>query len=224
MNSPLPKVLHALNGKPLVLHVIDSLLPLNIDTIITIVGYKGEDVEHTVASFSETVWQHEQLGTGHAVMQAEDRLASFEGPVLIACGDVPLIKTETFESLFTAWDNPSVKAVVLTMTPPDPGGYGRVVRNNDGAFLRIVEHKDATEEEKSITEVNSGTYVFDSTLLFEGLHNCTTDNAQGEYYLPDVLSYIREKGYKVETVTLQQHTEGSGINTQEELSRLEQQL
>ncbi len=221
MQSELPKVLHHLNGKSLIEYVVDSLNSAGIDDILVVVGYRGDDVISRLGSRVNYVWQHEQLGTGHAVMQAADYFSGYDGDIVIACGDVPLIKPSTFRKILAEGDDPLTGAVVLTMIPENPHGYGRIVKDEDGSFISIVEEKDASAEEKQIKEVNSGTYLFRSSLLFEGLKNITTDNAQGEYYLPDVLSYAVKMGLKVKTILLGDSQEGRGINTREELFELE---
>lgn len=178
-------------------------------------------MQQAVGDTVTCVWQHEQLGTGHAVMQARPVLKEYDENVLVACGDVPLIRPETFRALVEAADDPSVGAVVLTMVVDDPTGYGRIVRDDSGYLNRIVEHKDASEEIRVIKEVNTGTYVFNAQDLFNGLATINTDNAQGEYYLPDALQYIRNNGQKVALVTLEDPVEGSGINSREDLEYLE---
>lgn len=221
MQSDLPKVLHLLNAKPLITYVIENLASVGVEKVVTVIGHKGELVKETLGSSSEFVWQHEQLGTGHAVMQAEGILKDFDGGVIVACGDVPLIKKDTFLSLINRFESADVKAVILAMDVENPNGYGRVLRDNDGGFLAIREHKDASDKELLVSEVNTGTYIFDSKFLFEGLGSIGTDNAQGEYYLPDVLEYIVKSNYKVEVVTLENPIEGSGVNTKEDLLNLE---
>ena len=222
MNSDLPKVLHIFQGKPLIVHVLDNLRKAGVSDIYVIVGYRGEMVIEAIGGRAKPVWQYEQLGTGHAVMRAEEALAGFTGSLIVACGDVPLIRPETFRSLAAETGKGSVKAAVLTMMLDNPTGYGRILINASGNFVRIVEEKDATPEEKKIREVNTGTYVFDKRLLFEGLRHINTDNAQGEYYLPDALQHIMTAGFGVKTVPLSDPTEGSGVNTREELQRLEE--
>ena len=221
MDSDLPKVLHPLNGKPLLVHVIESLKKAGADPIITVIGYKGEMVAEAVKGCSDTVYQKEQLGTGHAVMQARESLRDYSGPVIVACGDVPMIKPDTFKSLSRALGEPDVKAAVLVMKPDNPYGYGRVVKDKEGNFLKIVEEKDASEDQKKIQEVNTGTYAFDKEFLFEGLEKTDTNNAQREYYLPDALNFILGSGYRVKTLCLEDPVEGSGINSPEELLVLE---
>ena len=224
MESDLPKVLHPLRGKPLILYVIDSLRQSGVNNIITVVGYKGEMVIQETGSRVAHVWQHEQLGTGHAVMQAEQALINHRGKVIIACGDVPLIRPETFSTLIRESCKNHVKAVVLTMTLEKPEGYGRILKDDDNNFVRIVEEKDATSDEKKIKEVNTGTYVFDRDFLFDGLKRIDTNNAQGEYYLPDALNYIINSGYFVNTVLLEKPLEGSGVNTKKDLLALEEAI
>lgn len=220
MQSDLPKVLHPLLGKPLILHVLDSLNKAGIGDTYVVVGYQGQQVIDVIGDRAAAVWQHEQLGTGHAVMQAEDALAGFQGKVVVACGDVPLIRPETFRELITESEAPRTMAVVLTMILENPTGYGRIVRDSSGTFVKIVEEKDASPEHKLIREVNTGTYVFDKDHLFNGLKHIDTDNAQREYYLPDVLTAILKSGFNVKAVPLKDPIEGRGINTKEELLKL----
>jgi len=220
MKSELPKVLHPLCGKPLIGYVVDSLKTAGIDDIVVVVGYRGNDVIDYLDNRVRFAWQHEQLGTGHAVMQAESIFSGFEGSIIVACGDVPLIRPETFRALMRESQKANTGAVVLTMVQDNPAGYGRIVKEN-GDFVRIVEEKDATDEERKITEVNSGTYIFNGRLLFEGLRRVTTNNAQNEYYLPDALEYILKSGFRVGTLKLADPVEGKGINTRDELISLE---
>lgn len=224
MQSDLPKVLHLLNGKSLIEHVVDSLNSAGIYDILVVVGYRGDEVISQLGNRVSYAWQHEQLGTGHAVMQAEDYFKDYNGDIIVACGDVPLIKPSTFRDIISKGEGDMTGAVVLTMMQDDPHGYGRVVKDSTGAFVSIVEEKDASEEVRKIKEVNSGTYLFKSSLLFKGLKNVTTDNAQGEYYLPDVLSYMVSKGYNIKTSLLSHSQEGRGINTREELLELERSI
>lgn len=220
MQSELPKVLHPLCGKSLIEYVVESLNSAGIADIVVVVGYRGDEVIQKLGRRVNYVWQHEQLGTGHAVMQAEEYFKNFEGNIIVACGDVPLIKPETFQALAREMDEPGNGAVVLTMLQENPAGYGRIVYKS-GAFSAIIEEKDATDEQKKIKEVNSGTYVFNSRLLFDGLKRIDTNNAQKEYYLTDALRYVVQSGYKVKTVIMDNPVEGKGINTRDELISLE---
>jgi bifunctional UDP-N-acetylglucosamine pyrophosphorylase/glucosamine-1-phosphate N-acetyltransferase len=223
MKSELPKVLHPLLGKPLIQHVIDNIRKSGIDDITVVIGYKGDDVIREIGSSVHYVWQREQLGTGHAVLQAEDRFSGFSGNVLVACGDAPLISAESFSGLLYQVAS-QVKASVLTMVKENPTGYGRMIKDANGALLRIVEEKDATSEQKKEREVNSGTYVFDAELLFRGLKTVKNDNAQKEYYLPDALAYMIAHGFRITTLPLWDDFEGSGINSREELEEVEKVL
>ncbi len=223
MKSDLPKVLQPFLGRPLIVHVLDNLHKAGIDDIYVVVGYRGEQVIEVIRGRATAVWQREQRGTGHAVMQAEKALEGFGGRVIIACGDVPLVRPETFRSLVSMSEDPKTGAVVLTMRPENPTGYGRIVTDAAGNFVRIVEEKDATADEKKIPVVNSGTYIFDKGLLFRGLHRTDTRNAQGEYYLPDAMTHIVASGFRVRTMFLEDPREGSGVNTREELEKLEEQ-
>ena len=223
MNSELPKVLHQLKGKPLIRHVTDSLMKAAINDIIVVVGYEGEKVLEVLPSGVKHVWQREQLGTGHAVMQAEEALSGFDGRVIVACGDVPMISPFSFKKLISICEG-KTKAVLLAMKPENPEGYGRIVKNKDGFFQRVVEEKDASPQEKLIAEVNTGTYIFDKKLLFDGLKNLNTNNAQREYYLTDVLGYILSAGFDTGVLVLDNPVEGSGINKQDELLQLEKYL
>jgi bifunctional UDP-N-acetylglucosamine pyrophosphorylase / glucosamine-1-phosphate N-acetyltransferase len=221
MESDLPKVLHPFLGKPLIAHVMANLQMAGVADIFVIVGYRGELVIDAVKDHAKPIWQRRQLGTGHAVMQAEEALAGFSGRIIVACGDVPLVSPESFRSLIADSENLAVRAVVLTMNLDDPSGYGRIVKDASGNFIRIVEEKDASPDEKKIHEVNSGTYIFDKQLLFEGLRGINTNNAQGEFYLPDALQHIISSGFIVRTRLLENSREGSGVNTKEELEELE---
>jgi UDP-N-acetylglucosamine diphosphorylase/glucosamine-1-phosphate N-acetyltransferase len=219
MKSDLPKVVHKLHDKPLVNYVVDSLQRANVNEIIAVVGYKSEIVKKVIGDNAIYVLQKEQLGTGHAVLQAEKELQNYSGPVIVACGDAPFIKSQSFMKLFEIYNSDeNVKGVVLTVRLENPSGYGRIVKKND-EVLEIVEEKDASENIKKITEVNSGTYLFDSKILFDGLKTIDTNNAQNEYYLPDIVKYVNKLGYKFNSFCLEDPREGMGINTKEELEK-----
>lgn len=221
MKAEQPKVLHKLKGKPLLLHVIDAVMASRVKRIIAVVGFQGERVIEALPQGIDYVWQREQSGTGHAVMQAEEALADFEGKVLVVCGDTPLIRPETFNALIAAAEEKGVGAALLTMEPKEPAGYGRIIKDKAGRFLGIVEEKDASLKERLIREVNTGTYVFDKSFLFAGLKELNNNNVQGEYYLTDALSYIVNSGFEVKTLTLKDPMEGSGVNSPEDLEKLE---
>ena len=179
MKSKLYKVLHPVMGKPMVQHVTDQLNSLQLDKLITIVGHGAEDVKAQLGDASEYALQEEQLGTGHAVLQAEAFLKDKEGVTVVLSGDTPLITGDTIQALLDHHEQQGASATVLTAKALDPAGYGRVIRSDAGEVLRIVEHKDANAEELLVDEINTGTYCFDNKLLFQALHNVSNDNAQG---------------------------------------------
>lgn len=224
MQSDLPKVLHKLGGKPLIRHVIDNVKAAGVQNIIVVVGYKGEEVAEELPVDVQYVWQREQLGTGHAVMQAEEALAKTAGNVLIACGDVPLIRPQTFSLLVKAAEKVGIGAALLTMELENPFGYGRIIKDEAGRFVKITEEKDASDSERLVKEVNTGTYVFNNAMLFAGLKGLKNSNAQQEYYLTDALEHIAKFGLGVNTLMLANPIEGSGVNSKEELDKLETYL
>ena len=223
MRSDLPKVLHQLAGKSLVRHVVDNIRSAGIDEIAVVVGYRGESVIAELGQSVNYAWQREQLGTGHAVLQAAEYLEGYAGTVLVACGDAPLISSASFSSLAAAVRD-GVKAAVLTMQLPEPRGYGRIIRDAEGAVRAIVEEKDASETERAVTEVNTGTYVFNAPILFDALGRIGNNNAQNEYYLTDVIKYINSHGFSVAGIPLGDPGEGRGVNSPEELALLEKEF
>ncbi|MDA3899859.1 MAG: NTP transferase domain-containing protein [Spirochaetes bacterium] len=221
MNSSLPKVLHAIKGKPLAQYVVDSLRSISVESVSVVVGYGAEKVKDALGDSLQYALQEQQLGTGHAVLQAEPFFVGYKGPVIIACGDAPFISPQSFENLLKLYDNDRCMASVLTMITDNPTGYGRIVKDDEGNVLSIIEEKDASDSEKAINEVNTGTYVVDSALLFKGLKSVGTNNAQGEYYLPDIVKYINKSGFCVKSSILEDNREGIGINNPEELLQAE---
>jgi bifunctional UDP-N-acetylglucosamine pyrophosphorylase / glucosamine-1-phosphate N-acetyltransferase len=224
MKSNLYKVLHPVCGKPMVQHVIDQVKSLNIKEIVTIVGHGAEKVKDQLGADSQYALQAEQLGTAHAVLQSEGMLAEKEGVTIVVCGDTPLIKAETMEALFKHHEETNAKATILTARAEDPTGYGRIVRNADGFVEKIVEHKDATEQERSINEINTGTYCFDNKLLFEAIHNVSNDNVQGEYYLPDVIEILKNQGEIVSAYVTDSFAETLGVNDRVALAEAERTM
>lgn len=222
MKSKLYKVLHPILGRPMLEYVLDALSSISIDQTVTVVGHGAEKVKETVGSKSEFVLQEEQLGTGHAVMQAEDLLKGKEGTTLVVCGDTPLITEETYEKLFAYHEETNAKATILTTKIDNPAGYGRIIRNEAGHVERIVEEKDANNVEKQVNEINTGTYCFDNELLFEVLKQVNNDNAQGEYYLPDVIEILQKQGEKVSAYVTNDNEETIGINDRVALAEAEQ--
>ena len=224
-NPSIAKVMHPLGGKPLIEHVVLLARAIGAEPIITVVGHQRQNVmeylEDTAAGVLFAV-QEEQLGTGHAVRMAEPLLEAFKGDVVILSGDAPLTREETLQDMLHSHRETGAMVTVLTASLPDPAGYGRIVRDETGAIVRIVEHKDATEAERSIHEINSGIYVFNSDALFEALGRVTNDNAQGEYYLPDVFALFRADGLKMMPHAVASFDEIRGVNTVEQLAELEE--
>ncbi|WNZ91107.1 bifunctional UDP-N-acetylglucosamine diphosphorylase/glucosamine-1-phosphate N-acetyltransferase GlmU [Streptococcus iniae] len=212
MKSDLPKVLHKVTGLTMLEHVFRSVSAIKPEKNVTVIGHKSDLVKEVLADRSAFALQTEQLGTGHAVMMAEEMLADLEGTTLVIAGDTPLITGESLTNLIEFHVNHKNVATILTANAKDPFGYGRVIRNKDGEVLKIVEQKDATEFEQEVKEINTGTYVFDNKRLFEALKNITTDNAQGEYYLTDVISIFRENKEKVGAYILRDFNESLGVN------------
>lgn len=220
MNSNLPKVLHKVAGKPMLQHVIDAAKSAGSSREVVVIGEGAELVKETISGV-EFVLQAEQLGTGHAVLSAKEKFAQSEGTVLILCGDTPLLNGELLKKLISAHKSSDYAATVLTAEMPDATGYGRVIRETDGTFKEIVEEKDATEFEKKIREVNSGVYCFDVKKLFSALDKVTNKNAQGEYYLPDTLTILKDAGDKIGVFTADYADETLGINSRTQLAAAE---
>lgn len=223
-NPSMAKVMAELAGKPLIGHVADMTRQLGSDLDVAVVGYKKEAViEFLSANYDniEFAEQNEQLGTGHAVAQAESALGKFNGNVLILCGDVPLLKAATLEKFIKAHTNAAADVSVLSTIIDDPTGYGRIVRDADGQFTKISEQKDATEEEKLFKEINSGVYVLSAEKLFTSLKQVSNSNAQGEYYLTDIIAILRDKGATVKAFPSATFDELQGINSPEDLRRAE---
>ncbi len=221
MKSDLPKVLHEVAGITMLEHVFRSVSAINPEKNVTVIGHKAELVKEVLADQSQFALQTEQLGTGHAVMMAESELANLEGQTLVIAGDTPLITGESLKNLIEFHVNHKNVATILTAEADNPFGYGRIVRNQHDEVTKIVEQKDASDFEQQIKEINTGTYVFDNKRLFEALKNITTDNAQGEYYLTDVISIFKEAGEKVGAYKLHDFNESLGVNDRVALATAE---
>ena len=221
MKSKMPKVLHKVCGKPLSKWVIDASKAAGADKVCAVVGHKAETVKEVLGDVCEFALQAEQKGTGHAVMQAIDVIKNSKGEVVILNGDTPLITAETINKAIEYHKNNGNQATVITAILDDATGYGRIVRDNDGSVLKIVEQKDASEEEKKINEVNSGMYVFDAQSLVYALDKITPNNAQGEYYLTDTLEILLSAGKKIGGYAISDNDEIRGINDRVQLNEAE---
>ncbi|MEC2113468.1 bifunctional UDP-N-acetylglucosamine diphosphorylase/glucosamine-1-phosphate N-acetyltransferase GlmU [Bacillus stercoris] len=222
MKSKLYKVLHPVCGKPMVEHVVDEALKLSLSKLVTIVGHGAEKVKKQLGDKSEYALQAEQLGTAHAVKQAQPFLADEKGVTIVICGDTPLLTAETMEQMLKEHTQREAKATILTAVAEDPTGYGRIIRSQNGVVQKIVEHKDASEEERLVTEINTGTYCFDNEALFRAIDQVSNDNAQGEYYLPDVIEILKNEGETVAAYQTGNFQETLGVNDRVALSQAEQ--
>jgi len=222
MKSAHPKVLHSLVGRSLIEHVLRTVDGLRTDSIVTVVGHGADAVKAALASRPALQFavQSPQLGTGHALLQTEPLLSGKSGVVLLLYADVPLLQTSTLSRLLEHHRASKAAATVLTMELDEPYGYGRIVRDSAGAVQRIVEERDASGSERAIREVNSGIYCFELESLFDSLHQLASDNAQGEYYLTDLIMMYRQQRLKVETVTLESAAELRGVNSRVDLADL----
>ena len=221
MKSKMPKVLHKVCGKPLSKWVIDASEAAGADKVCAVVGHKAETVKEVLGDVCEFALQAEQKGTGHAVMQAIDVIKNSKGEVVILNGDTPLITAETINKAIEYHKNNGNQATVITAILDDATGYGRIVRDNDGSVLKIVEQKDASKEEMKINEVNSGMYVFDAQSLVYALDKITPNNAQGEYYLTDTLEILLSAGKKIGGYAISDNDEIRGINDRVQLNEAE---
>lgn len=211
------KVSYLILEIPLVKHVLNALTPLNVSRKITIVGFGGEVTKKIVEDESEIAYQHEQKGTGHAIMQVAPLLENEEGQTIILSGDVPLLRSETLEKLLKEHNKNKNSLTILTALFEDPHGYGRVIRNNNNTVDYIVEQADASEEEKKVKETNAGIYVFDNKLLFSYLKKLTPANKQNEYYLTDLIKLFRDDNLKIGAVIVEDYQEILGINDRYQL-------
>lgn len=222
MKSATPKVLHEICGRSLVGHVLAAARELDPENLVVVVGHAREKVTAHLAEAApgvRTAVQAEQNGTGHAVRMALEELGGgVDGTVVVVCGDTPLLSGETLKQLSATHSADGNAVTVLTAEVPDATGYGRIVRDASGAVTAIVEHKDATEAQRGIREINSGVFAFDGQLLADALKKVRTDNSQGEEYLTDVLGILREAGHRVGASVAADHREIAGINNRVQLA------
>ncbi|WP_300331760.1 bifunctional UDP-N-acetylglucosamine diphosphorylase/glucosamine-1-phosphate N-acetyltransferase GlmU [Fusobacterium sp.] len=217
MKSELPKVIHTVNGIPMVQKIIKELEKINIEENILILGHKKEEILKKIGEVSYVV-QEEQLGTGHAIMQAKEKLKDYEGDVMILCGDTPLLKSSTLENMYNYHKNNNCTTTVLTAVYENPFGYGRIVKEN-GNVIGIVEEKEASDEIKKIKEVNAGVYCCNAKELFKALDKIDNNNEKGEYYLTDIIGIQVKEGKKVSSFVLENSEEILGVNSKVELAQ-----
>ncbi|GAA3126512.1 bifunctional UDP-N-acetylglucosamine diphosphorylase/glucosamine-1-phosphate N-acetyltransferase GlmU [Planomonospora alba] len=221
MKSRTPKILHELCGRALVDHMLTAARGLEPERLIVVIGHERERVQAhlaVTAPDARTVVQAEQRGTGHAVRTVLEAVGTVNGTVLVTYGDTPLLRAGTLAGLLARHAADGNAVTVLTAEVPDPHGYGRIVRDSSGAVLAIVEEKDATEEQRAIREMNSGVYAFDGLLLADAVKRVSAANAQGEEYLTDVLSILREDGHRVGAHVAADHVEVEGVNDRVQLA------
>jgi len=222
LKSKYPKALQPLCGKPLVRHAIDTAQAAGADPIVVVIGAGAEQVCTTLADSDVRIaYQKELNGTGHAVMCAEEALQGYQGDVIVTCADTPLVRPQTLSQLAAEHSQSGAAATVLTTICPDPTGYGRVVRAEDGRVHQIVEHDDADEQVQQIKEINAGIYCFQAAALFGALPRLSANNVQGEYYLTDVIPELLDKDRPVAAVTAPDWQEVMGINTRAQQAEAE---
>jgi bifunctional UDP-N-acetylglucosamine pyrophosphorylase/glucosamine-1-phosphate N-acetyltransferase len=219
MKSKLCKVLHGIAGRPMISYVVDAVRLLGCERIVVVVGHQAADVQKTIsAERIEFAIQEPQLGTGHAVACAGERLRNFGGEVLILCGDIPLIRSETLQNFMSYHERQQSRVTVMTTGMDDPKGYGRIIRNQNQTIDRIVEEADANPDEKCVKEINTGIYLVNAHLLYSLVDRIQPENAQGEYYLTDIVAEAAKERIPVHACLLQDSVEATGINTRSELA------
>ncbi|KAA0139840.1 NTP transferase domain-containing protein [Gimesia chilikensis] len=222
MKSELPKVLHPILGRPMIEYVLDAARSAGCEKIVVIVGHKAEEVKAALSHHPDVEFalQADQKGTGHAVMMSADNLTEHDGPVLVLAGDTPLLKGSSLSRLLEVQQQQNAACVVGTAITEANEGLGRIVRDTNGSFLRIVEQKDATPEEAAILEINTGCFAFDGRQLFKALNQVRPNNNQAEYYLTDCAEILLKDGETVLAETAFNIQEALGVNTQEQLAEV----
>lgn len=226
MKSELPKVLCTANGRPLIEYVLDALRTAGVGRIVVVVGYRQDDVRAALKHYDDVEFavQEQQLGTGHAVMMCREQLADYSGPVVVVAGDSPMLQPDSIKALLEDFRVERPAGVLGTLNHDDPTGLGRIVRDDDGNFIGIVEHKDATEAQLQISEVNMSTYLFDCQTMIGALDKLTDNNKQQEYYLTDLPAIMLGEGQKVRALPVLKPIEALSVNTVEHLQQVERQL
>jgi bifunctional UDP-N-acetylglucosamine pyrophosphorylase/glucosamine-1-phosphate N-acetyltransferase/UDP-N-acetylglucosamine pyrophosphorylase len=226
MKSDLPKVLFPVLGRPMIEYVLDALAAGGVRRVIAVIGYRADDVRSALAGRNEVQFalQTERLGTGHAVKMAREHLAGHAGPVLVVAGDSPMIQPASIQTLLAHYDQHQPACLLGTLHKANPTGLGRIVRDAAGQFSGIVEERDATDEQRRVTEVNMSTYVFAGGELLHALDRLRNDNRQGEYYLTDCPGILRREGKRVEALPVLQPCESLSINTLDELAQVEAEM
>lgn len=224
MKSNTPKVLHKLLGKPMLKYVVDAARTAGADPVMVVVGFGGDQVQTTIGSGVEYIWQKERLGTGHAILIAKEQLAQVSGDLLVLYGDTPLISSETLTALIKIRQAAKAAAAVLTVQLEAGGGYGRIIRDCSGQITGIVEAKDANPAQLAINEVNTGIYCFAVEPLLQVIEELTPANAQGEYYLTDVIKLMVGRGMLVTGMAAGDAAEMMGPNDRLQLAQTERHL
>ena len=226
MESELPKVLVPACGRPMIEYVLDTLDASGVDKIVVVVGYRADDVRAALSNRSNVEFadQTEQLGTGHAVMMCREQIDKHEGAVLVVTGDSPMIQVDSVNALLQLYRDEKPSCILGSLHSDDPHGLGRIVRNDQGDFVGIVEEKDATPEQRQITEVNMSTYVFDAEELRPTLDKLTNDNQQSEYYITDCPGILREEGKDVRALPVLKPCESLSVNNMAQLAIVEDEM
>jgi len=226
MRSDLPKVVFEIDGVPMVNRVINTAKEMESERIIVVIGYKREVVKAVVPKDDSIRFavQDPQNGTGHAIMVCRDQIQDFEGLIFILYGDVPLLTSATLQKMYEVHQREQSACTVLTAIMDDPLQYGRILRDENGDFNKIVEHKDATNDDRKVKEINTGIYCYNSQDLMWSISQLKNDNSQGEYYLTDTLEILKNQGKHISTVILDDNVEASGVNSPEQLKELEKEL
>lgn len=226
MESELPKVLVPACGRPMIEYVLDALEDAGISHSVVVVGYRADDVRSALKHRSNVSFadQTEQLGTGHAVMMCREAIDAHEGAVLIVTGDSPMIRVESINALIQLYDAEKPACILGSLHSEDPHGLGRIVRDDRGEFVGIVEEKDATPDQRRITEVNMSTYVFDAAALRGTLDKLSNDNQQGEYYITDCPGILRDEGQDVRALPVLQPCEALSVNNMAQLAIVEAEM